>query len=535
MAISFPNWIRLPKRRSRVVERPYEAPKFPVNSHTSEMYERNIISLEEASKRPMKALPARGPKNLSMAWDDTSLGPGSVVTRDGLLDDRQKKETYYRVYLGDQWVSGCVDRIATRMTSGGWGCKEVEKGKGSEKNAQRIKDLLSFENIEEDFLQFLRSIVTDEMIYGEAFCELGYLGNEVVALYPIDSITMTTYFDKHGVVTGYLQTLEKSTDTVRFEANEIIRWWLPDPKAKKKALSPIERLKDPVFLDRSMVSWAQKFFRQGGKPSYWVGMGEDSNEDDASRYIKWYRENYTGIENAHIPPVMYGGSEIHEFGKGSIDIDFDKGDNKQRDRVLVVYGVPPAQLNIIESGNLGGGTGDSQEKSFDYNTIDPHKKTVLEKFNYRAIKVGKGIEDWEIEVHGADYRDDREIAEVQDKQINNGTLTRDEARQERGRVSIQGGNVATITTGNIITPVSRLESMEEEQTQQAQLSLQGAQQAMQRMQQGQDKPDDNQDNPDDQNKDGNQPPEGKQQPPRNKQQPRKRKSEARMSKQWRNR
>jgi HK97 family phage portal protein len=472
------------------------------------MYERNvgIINLEAASKRSAKAPQSRGPKNLSMAWDDTSLGLGSVVTRDGLLDDRQKKDIYYQVYLGDQWVSGCVDRIAARMTSGGWESVEVEKGKGSEKNAGRIKDLLSFESLEEDFLQFLRSIVTDELIFGEAFCELGYLGDEVVALYPIDSLTMTPYFDKHGTVTGYTQRLEKSTDIVRFEPREIVRWWLPDPKAKKKALSPIERLRDPVFLDRSMVTWGEKFFRQGGKPSYWVGMGDDSNEADASRYIKWYKENYTGMENAHIPPVMYGGSKINEYGKGSIELDFDKSQNKQRDRVLVVYGVPPAQLNIIESGNLGGGTGDSQEKSFDYNTVAPHKRTILEKFNYRAIKVGKGIEDWIIDVHTADYRDDNEIADVEDKGIRNGSLTINEAREGRGRLAVKGGDTNAIITGNIITPVSRLETMEEEQTQQAQLSLQGAQQAMQRMQQG-----DNQDNPDD-NQDGNQPPKDKQPP-----------------------
>jgi hypothetical protein len=64
MAINLPNWLRTKKRRSRVTERPYEAPKYPSNSHTSEMYERNvgIINLEAASKRSAKAPQSRGPK-----------------------------------------------------------------------------------------------------------------------------------------------------------------------------------------------------------------------------------------------------------------------------------------------------------------------------------------------------------------------------------------------------------------------------------------------------------------------------------------
>jgi len=508
MAINFPNWIRIPKRRSRVIERPFQAPNYPPNSHTSELYERNvgIINLEAASKRSTKVPQPRGPKNLSMAWDDTSFG----LIREGSQDDRQKKETCYLVYCGNQWVSGCVDTTAERMISGGWETIEIEQGKGNPKNEARVKQLFNFEDIEEDFLQFFNSIATDLLIFGEAFAEMTYGPDGLVAnLYTVDSITMTTHFDQHGVITGYTQRLEKSTEVVRFEPREIIRWWLPDPKSKKKALSPIEKLKDPVFLDRSMVTWGEKFFRQGGKPSYWVGMGDDSDEDDASRYIKWYKENYTGIENAHIPPVMYGGSEIHEYGKGSIELDFDKSQDNQRDRALVVYGVPPAMLGIIESGNIGGGTGESQNKSFIYNKVIPLENRILEKLNYRAVKTGLGVEDWKVKTRHADYRDDKDIAEIENKEIGNGTLTRDEARQERGRVSIPGGDVPTVTTGNVITPVARLATLEQEQTQQAELSLQGAQQAMQRLAQG------DQNNPDDQgNKD--QPPQDKQPPEKDK-------------------
>jgi HK97 family phage portal protein len=463
-----------------------------------------IIDLEAATKRSAKAKPRGGPRNLSMAWDDTMLGG---LAHADLLDDREKKKIYREVYKSDQWVSGCVNTIANRITSGGWECVELEKGKGKKGNKKQIESLLDLENLEEDFDQVIRSIIKDVLVFGEGFCELGYTGNTLTNLYMIDGISMTARFDKHGQITGYTQRLEKSTDTVSFEPHEIIRWWLPDLEAKKKALSPIELLKDPVWLSRSMTTWGERFFRQGGKPSYWVEMGPDSTEEDGDRYLEWFKENYTGIENAHIPPVMYGGGKIHEFGRGSIELDFDKSEDKQRTRTLVVYGVPPAMLNIIETATLGGGTGDSQNKSFIYNTAQPIERLVMAPFNYRIIKRGMGITDWKVQMRHADYRDDKDVAEVEDKSVKNGTLTINEARQERGRESIAGGDVPIIITKDI-TPVARLATLEQEQAQQAELSMQGAKTAMQRLQQG-----DQEKEPNGQNKPASQGDKGKVQAP----------------------
>lgn len=434
------------------------------------------INLSEAAfvrrmaKKQQQAA-SNGPQNLSMAWDDTSLGVGSTQTRDGLLDEKERKDTYYKVFLGNQWVSGSVNVISKRITSGGWECVEVEQGNGDPNNKKRIQDLLRFENIEEDFLQFLRSIATDILVFGEAYCELVWQNGVVVGLYMIDAVSMTTHFDKHGTVIKYTQSLERSTQTVDFEPDQIIRWWLPDPRAKKKALSPIEHLKDPVYLEQSMITWVEKFFKQGARPNFSVELGEETGIEDAQRYVKFFKENYTGIQNAHVPPIMYGGGKIVECGNGTIDIDFDKGQDKQRDRVLAVYGVPPAELNIIESGNIGGGTGESQNKAFMYNTVIPIEQTILEKFNYRVIQKGLGIYDYTIKTRSADYRDDQVISNIEDKAVRNGTLTINEARAERGRSPVGGGDEAVIIAGKDVVPISRFKDMAAEQSQSAQISL----------------------------------------------------------------
>lgn len=450
--------VRYPKRKRR----PQHARE--MHALSSPTFERHIIDLAEAQSRK------KGPQNLSMAWDDTYLGISGSVVRSGLMSERDKKDTHYKVYLACTWVASCVDVIAKRFTSGGWEIVPVEPDKGSPANEEKLRKLLLYVNDDEDFLQFLRSIASDLLIYGEAFCEIVPGNGGVSALHKIDCITMTTHFDKHGVVTGYTQELERSTETVEFTPETIIRWWLPDPRASKMALSPLERMKDAVYLYQAMVTYAEKFFRQGGKPPYWVQLGDDSTIDDANRYIKWYRENYTGLVNAHVPPVMYNGAKLNIFGSGSVDMDFQHGLDRVRNEILAAYGVPPALVSVIESGNIGGGTGESQEKSFQYNVVDPLKQLILEKLNYRLQKAMK-IPDWKIDTHYGDYRSDDVITKIQDVQIRNGSLMVNEARSERGRPPVEGGDEAVIVTSREVTPVQRLADLADEQRQQSQLQI----------------------------------------------------------------
>lgn len=427
---------------------PLPAPS--LDSHTYNEHV-GIIDIEEASKRSSKA---KGPTNLSMAWDDTSLGVGSTQLREGLLSERERKDTYYKVYIGNPWVRSCINVIGKRFTSGGWEIEPIDSGKGNEQDKNRLKQFLLFLNDDEDFQQHLRSISDDLHIFGEAFDEIVFGPDGLPCqLHKIDCVSMSTKFDQHGMITGYTQTLERSTQTVEFTPEQIIRWWLPDPRAFKKALSPIECIKDAVYLYQSMTVWAEKFFKQGARPAYGIELAGETIDDDAKRYLKFFKENYTGIQNSHVPPVTFGGAKVVEFGKGSVEMDFLVGRDKCRDEIIAGFNVPLSLLGLQESAHLGGGTGESANKAFIYNTVKPIEQLILEKINYRLVQDAFGIADWCITVRHADYRDDVEITDVQDKQIRNGSLMINEARQERGRDPIDGGDTAVVVAGKDIQPV----------------------------------------------------------------------------------
>jgi HK97 family phage portal protein len=479
MAIKWPKWLGGPEPEPPLQE---EAPQPTTNPHiralSSPTFEthRTVIDIEEASKRSAKY---KGPQNLSMAWDDAYTGVSSTQVRDGLLTERDKKDTYYKAYIGNPWVRACVQAIAKRFTSGKWEIEEIEQGKGNQANYDRLNNLLLFVNDDEDFKQLLRSIAEDLGIFGEAFIEIvNGPDGQPAQLHKIDCVSMSTKFDKHGMVVQYVQDLDKSSDTVNFEPNQIIRWWFPDPRASKKALSPIECMKDSVYLYQSMITWGEKFFKQGGRPGFSIEMGPDSQIDDANRYIKFFRENYMGIQNAHVPPVVYAGAKLVEFGKGSVELDFLQSLAWARDEILAGYNVPLSVTGIQETAHLGGGTGDSANKIFVLNTVKPIEEMILEKFNFRIVQKAMGITDYMVTVQHGDYRTDDVVMKVQDARIRNGSLTINEVRMEMGRTPVDGGDEAVIVASRDIVPVARLQDLVTEQKEQAQLSLQGAAQAL---------------------------------------------------------
>src|SRR6266702_298162 len=433
-----------------------------------------VQPIVEAAPKPTKKVTqaavkssSKGPQSLSLAWDENE---GMGQARDQRpLSEYERKDTLYRVYEGNTWVSACVDVISKRFTSGGWHLEEVEHGKGQQDTHDRLKEFC----LAVKLLRFLRATSDDLEIYGESYAEI-VPGGLFPQLHSLDCPTITYQLDEHGNILGYTQMLTQSNKKVQFKPEQIIRWWLPSKRAKMISFSPIEKLVNPTYADKSMVDWSQMFFRKGTRPSAWIQLGPESDVDDARTFVKFYKENYTGEQNAHVPPVMWGGAQLHEYGKGPIDIDFHGGRMFSREEILAGYGVPPAAIGIIESGNIGGGSGEDQDKSLRLNTVDPIKQLILEEFNQRIVVGVLGITDWIVNTKYADYRSDTQIVEVQQKRIFSGLSTPDEERQDSGKTPYpkEIGSTPIIVSGREVIPLERMGELADEQRQTATVTLQ---------------------------------------------------------------
>lgn len=437
-----------------------------------------IYNLAEARRAPRSS--RKGPRSISQAWDDTeALGITADMRRSGpgMLSDQDRKDTLYKAYLNSIWISACVDVIAKRITSGGYSIEYTGDAEQptpeEEKQKEQLKAFVEYTNDDEDFLQLVRSIITDVLIYGESYVEIVKQSSAPYSLHKIDCITMNYKLDRHGNVTKYIQNLYHSTETIEFEPDEILRFWLPSPNASKIALSPIERIMGSIDADVHMADWVRGFFRKGARPNFWIKF--PGPKEEADRFVVWLRENYTGMANAHVPLVLFDEAELYEIGKGSVDIDFLKGREQMCKEILAAYQVPPALVGLIESGNIGGGTGESQEKSFLRNACDPLRAMFFGQVNYRIVRQGFGIKCWRLSTHYADFREETVIAEIQDKRIRNGSLNINEVRRDMDRPAVDGGDVNVVMTTREIQPLDRLDDLSDEQKAQTEAATQHVQ------------------------------------------------------------
>lgn len=438
----------------------------PLTSTTFESHKKVVpFHLLEASQSP---------RSVSLAWDENeAYGIPSDMRRAGSLSEQERKETLYEVYLSNVWISACIDLIAKRITSGGWelepvGHTKVKRSLASQQN--QIREFWLRVNDDDDCLQFIRSIITDLLIYGEAYAEIVLKNGVPYQIHKVDCQTITFDLDIHGRVTGYIQRLGSSNTEVPFKPEEIIRWWLPNPRAGKLALSPIERIKGPIYSDQSMAAWVQTFFKKGARPPFWIRF--PGSREEANRFVIWLRENFTGEKNAHVPMVFYNGAELVEVGKGSIDIDFKSGRQMSRDEILTGYGVPLSMLGIQETAHLGAGDGTSAAKALELNVTNPIKQLVLEKLNYRIIKQGFKCDSFVFNLRYGEYRTDEIIANVNDKNLRNGSTLPNEVRQEMGKPPYaKGGDVPFLVAGKDILPLESLDTLADTDLQNKALDL----------------------------------------------------------------
>lgn len=99
--------------------------------------------------------------------------------------------------------------------------------------------------------------------------------------------------------------------------------------------------------------------------------------------------------------------------------------NQCRDTILSNYGIPPIYLGIVETANLGTGTGESQKEVFK-NLLDGKKKLIEDGFNKALGRNGFQeifeINDWDIE-------DKLRRVQIESQKVTNGIMTINEVRK----------------------------------------------------------------------------------------------------------
>jgi hypothetical protein len=396
--------------------------------------------LTEAFSQSDLEPPASAPDRVG--YDSSIPRGGTTGGRGGGLKmaRRQMMEDLGDTYAQCIWVAACVNAISRAVVAGGVeivpddDLPDEDVPDTPPPEVQRAMALFDYTNETQNITQLLRQCVADLLIYGDAYIELGLVAGEPVRMWNLDAATMIVDADEHGKVRGYIQdidTLRKAT----FKAEQVIHISLGSPRGSTYGLSPTQM----TMLSSRTWLWTAALLneqmKQGNPPRTHVDHPEEMQGPQMKRWHQRFMMANRGIKNIANPIITKGGARVNELTPNQVEWLLRTLD-KKRDEILGGFGVTPNKAMVVESGNLGGGSGESQDKTWRIDTIMPVQSLVLEALQFSVLRQGFGIRGWHVRVPEIDMRDSKVVEEIRDLRMRNGLMTLNEGLGEIGQPGI---------------------------------------------------------------------------------------------------
>lgn len=342
----------------------------------------------------------------------------------------------WRVYETESWVNAAVQEIVKWVVGEGFEIRAVpEVENPSDEEKKRLAEFLKKPNGDDTFEDLLEDIVTDLLVVGDSYLEKARVvegetvTKELGAIFPLDSLRIQVRTDENGNVIEYIQKPvdEEGEKGEPIPAENVTHFKL---NARGKTVFGRSKLKAallPVMTDLFSQTWNRTFFENFASPRR-VWKLPETLEQKQIDFNRAQLTEFKGPDNAHKDMVVLGDVKSETIDITPKDMEFLNLRRFNREEILAVIGVPPALVGIIEAGNIGGGTGDSQIKKFRIGTVLPVRRKVMQKINADIVRKELKIEGWIVAIKDPDPPADLDRARTESIYVDSGIKTIDEAR-----------------------------------------------------------------------------------------------------------
>jgi len=350
-----------------------------------------------------------------------------LSTSEGVLPDIDF-EIFNQMYEQTSWVRAVVGVICKAVTARGYTLVPT-KSNPDQQNAERLTEFFANCNPNDTFLEILDDITRDEYVFGNAFLEVvpGADGKPK-ELWNLDATTLRVKADDHGSIQGYVQVPRYGSATnVDFSSSEVIHFKLGTKGATLYGLSPLASLILPITVDKFAQAYNRAFFLNGAKIRG-VFIMKETTDEQVERNREYLQARAMNPDLAQGDLVLEGEIEYRQISINQKDMEFLELREFTRNEILAVYGVPPSKVSIIETGNIGAGTGEHQTQTFYEETILPYQMRLAEKITKQIIRGGFGIQDWAFQFNKRAI-DEKDQADIFNVYLQAGVFTPEEVRR----------------------------------------------------------------------------------------------------------
>ena len=347
-------------------------------------------------------------------------------------------KSLYAAYLQCPWAQICIDAIAASVVAGGIDLGAIDEADSSKEPATLapIRALMEFANPQANFIELVRSWIVNAQVFGIGYLEVVTLGGTPAALYPLNSMTMRPDLDAQGEIETYSQVLIGSDDIV-FQPSEVLVLRMSDPLGSPYGLGGIEKNMPAITRWLYYHAVEMGILKAGVPDDVHVDQAAGTSTKDQRTWREKFRTDNRGPRNIGEPLTTVGGGKVTRISDGAVRLEkVVTAKRDARDEVIAGFHVPPAKAGIIESGNLGGGTGESQDRTWRYDVIEPMGNAAMEPLTYTLVRDGVGVQGWGFRCGEVDVRDSETIENVKDLRLRSGRDTLNQQLTDDGQQPI---------------------------------------------------------------------------------------------------
>lgn len=340
-------------------------------------------------------------------------------------------QSYYEA-MNTVWVSACIDAYVNTVTNLDYLIHNPNSETVNNTKINYLNNLFQNpmgldSNITYEIYQ--KQMWSSFLGIGDAFTEVIYdhqydkvpVGLQYIPAHCIQYYEDT---DQWGLINGH-----------RFEKDHIIHIKDADVQGSPWGESKLDKLARDIYMETLGLDYTKELLENKGLDPRGA-IEYDSSVSASSYELQEARLKAQSQSPSRLGTIVLHGGHYNKIGNSNQDMQFTELLTYSRDRTLALYGVPPSMVSIIETANLGSGSGLSQQKQF--------KKTFKGKaklFEKAYTKIlGRSIFDEIFEYGDLDIQDMKERAEIENIRINNGSLTVNEVRQGYGQEPVSWGD-----------------------------------------------------------------------------------------------
>lgn len=341
--------------------------------------------------------------------------------------------TYHQAFEKNVWVRRCCMVICDEMLAQGFRINNPTQEHVNYEKVNYLTDLFNApagKYAEETFSSLIKQIVPSFKVTGDAFIEVNHdeLFDKVPNGFKFIPTELMGYDYERGA------WCIRNTGHV-FEPENLIHIYEPkiQIRGSKWGTSLIDSIAQNIALEVLGLNHNKDVFENHGlDPRGVISFDKDLKPQMVSKNISRLKKqkNKKGI-------IALQGGNYQQTNNSNKDMEFLELIRYSRDCIITMFGVPPAKVDIIETGNLGTGTGESQDKNF-AKVIHGNCQVIEDAFNKNLGR--SGFQEL-FEFIREDHENKLTRAEIEDKQLRNGTTFINEVRSGYGLEPVEWGNV----------------------------------------------------------------------------------------------